>query len=70
MTKTNQGGLLEDMPDLLSPSQVAEFLQISTSTLASWRSSKNGKIPYCKIGNKVFYMKADIETFIEENMVR
>ena len=43
---------------LLSSEQVKDLLKISHTTLQKWRDER--KIPFVKIGNKIFYNKADV----------
>lgn len=49
---------------LLTPTQVAEQLNVSTGTLAVWRSNGTCQIPYIKIRRCVRYKSADIEAFL------
>jgi excisionase family DNA binding protein len=49
---------------LLTPTQVAEQLSVSTGTLAVWRCNGTCQIPYIKIGRSVRYKAADIEAFL------
>ena len=41
---------------LLTSSDVIEMFKISTTTLQAWRDTK--KIPFERIGNKIFYSRA------------
>ncbi|MBP7953553.1 MAG: helix-turn-helix domain-containing protein [Nitrosomonas sp.] len=48
----------------LSPDQAAKYIGFEKSTLASWRCTNKQKIPYIKIGKKVFYYKSALDAFI------
>jgi hypothetical protein len=51
------------LPDLLRPSEAAEYLGMATGTLARWRVS--GKGPrYCKIGARVRYPLTSLAEFL------
>lgn len=50
---------------LLSPTQAAELLGVTTHTLAVWRCSQRYELPYVKVGRLVRYRYADLLTFIE-----
>lgn len=50
---------------LLSPEDLAERLRVSTSTLKRWRHDKYGP-KYLRIGKRVFYMEAEVATWIEK----
>ena len=43
---------------LLTSEEVMTLLNISTTTLQTWRDK--GKIPFTRIGHKIFYSKAEI----------
>lgn len=55
-------------PNLLTPSQVAEYLGISTETLNVWRSTKRYNLPYIKAGRLVRYRIEDVEAFITSRL--
>ncbi|MEO8769016.1 MAG: helix-turn-helix domain-containing protein [Ferruginibacter sp.] len=46
------------LEELLTSSQVKKFLNISSNTLQAWRD--NNKIPFTRIGKKIFYNKSQI----------
>ena len=43
-----------------------EFLDVSRSTLKRYRL--DGKLPYSKIGQKIYYRLEDIREMLEENL--
>lgn len=47
--------------ELVSPDDLAKELQVTTGTLAVWRSTKRYNIPYLKIGSLVRYLRPGIE---------
>lgn len=53
---------------VVTPSKLAEYLELSEQTLANWRSRKRGPA-WVKIGGQVRYRDKDIEVFISENAV-
>jgi len=50
--------------DKMNNSEAAAFLGISSTTLNIWRSKKTISIPYYKIGNRVYYTRTDLLTFV------
>ena len=56
----------KQIPDLMTPNEVAKRLRRSISTLARDRQFNRG-IPYVKYGHNVFYKKADVVAFLETN---
>jgi transposase len=53
-------------PQLLSPDDVAEILDVSTSTLAKWRQTGNPHLPFLRINGRIRYRETDIEQFLED----
>jgi len=45
--------------------QAAEYIGVSPSTLADWAHTGRRELPYYQLGRKVFYMKSDLDEFIE-----
>ncbi len=52
--------------ELLTPDDVADLLDISVQTLASWRASGRYDLPYVKIGRLVRYRKSAVEEFLDD----
>ena len=50
--------------DRMIPDEVAEELQVTTGTLAVWRTTKRYPLPWVKIGRRIFYRRGDVEAFI------
>ena len=42
---------------------VEDMLNVSTRTLQKYRSSR--RLPFLKIGNKIFYKRTDVEAYLE-----
>ena len=42
---------------------VEDMLNVSTRTLQKYRSS--GRLPFLKIGNKIFYKRTDVEAYLD-----
>lgn len=52
------------IPKLITPNETASILGVTTETLSVWRCTSRYKLPFVKIGSKVFYKESDIENFI------
>jgi len=55
--------------DYLTPNDVAKKYQISPKTQANWRSQGKGP-EYFKLGNKVRYLRKNVEKWVEQSRVR
>jgi nitroreductase len=56
--------------DLLDEIQAATYLHLSKKTLQAWRSARiENQPPFIKLGRRVFYRPADLEGWIEANLV-
>ena len=51
--------------NLLTANEVAEILQVSPRTLASWRSKYPDDLPFVKVGGLVRYRDSDVEDYID-----
>jgi len=51
--------------ELLNAKEVCEFLGIHISTLNSWKSQ--GKIPYKKIGKRIFFKRDEVLGALKDN---
>lgn len=52
-----------ELENWLDGATVEDMLNISTRTLQYYRSMRI--IPFLKIGNKIYYKRSDIETYME-----
>ena len=55
---------------LLSRKEAAEFLGISSETLAVWACTKRYNLPYVKIGRLAKYKMSDLIEFINQNTIK
>lgn len=59
----------KDPEEQLPPEYLKEKYDISTKTLANWRSEKRGP-KYLKMGKKIRYIRKDVEKWFSENTVK
>lgn len=52
---------------LLTPEQVADYLNISIRTLANWRCTGANNLPYSKLGRCIRYRQIDLEAYIAKH---
>lgn len=53
---------------LLCRKDAARYLGVSHQTLAQWAYNQRVALPYLKLGRRVFYRKADLDSFIAANI--
>lgn len=53
--------------DLITPTEAADYLHISASTLARWRTYGGGPL-YIKLGGRVFYRIFNLDEFIAKGI--
>jgi excisionase family DNA binding protein len=53
--------------DLLSVDEAAEFMKLKSSTVRDWILMR--RIPFVKLGRRVFLRKADLEKLIADSVV-
>jgi excisionase family DNA binding protein len=51
--------------DLLTPDEVADLLDVSPQTLASWRTTGRYELPFLKLGRLVRYRASDVVEFVD-----
>lgn len=56
------------MNDLLTVAEVAEMLRVSTMTV--YRLIRTGELPAVRVGRSYRVKQADLERYLEEQMVR
>lgn len=54
--------------DWLSPKEIYTHYGMSVSTLAKWRMDRK-HLPFTKVGKYIKYKRADIEAFLNSNIV-
>jgi predicted DNA-binding transcriptional regulator AlpA len=64
-----QPGRRTDPPKVVTAGEAAHLVGLSASTLAKLRLNGNGP-PYCKLGRRVVYRPADLETWLQSRTAR
>ena len=52
----------------INPSETSQEFGFSISTLAKWRMS-NKNLPFSKVGKYIKYRRADVEAFLNSNLI-
>jgi excisionase family DNA binding protein len=52
--------------ELLTVADVAAMTRLSVGTLRNWRHTGSGGPPSVKLGRRVLYRRADVETWLKE----
>lgn len=55
----------EEPAPLLTPQEVADFLQVPVATVALWRSQRTGPRGY-RVGRHVRYRREDVEAWLAQ----
>jgi hypothetical protein len=66
---TNEINKPKNTSPLIDRGGAAEILGIRPQTLACWASNGRYRLPFVKIGRRVMYRLADLQAFIESNLV-
>ncbi len=53
---------------LMTQAQAAKYLGTTVGTLNCWRHYGKNTIPFVRWGNRIRYRKADLDTWIENNL--
>ena len=53
--------------NLISAEQAADYLDVTTRTLANWRSCGFPNVPFSKIGRCVRYRISDLDAYIAKH---
>ena len=64
VTTENLARVVAGNPGLLTEQEAAEYLKISPGTLSVWRSTGRYALPFVKVGHKVRYRLADLNSWI------
>lgn len=59
----------EAREDLFETELAAPYIKHAPSTMHRWRVEGSGP-PYIKLGRKVFYRRADLDSFLDSHVVR
>jgi hypothetical protein len=54
--------------NLMSPEELAGNFDLSTDTLADWRSQRKGP-PHLKVGKNIWYPKEYVDTWAEAHLI-
>ena len=49
----------------LTSTEAANILGVTDGTLAVWRCTKRYRLPFVKVGRKIFYRCEDVKAFVE-----
>ncbi len=49
--------------------EAARYLGVSPATLATWRSTRDVEINFCRIGRRVVYRRVDLDKFLADHLV-
>jgi excisionase family DNA binding protein len=52
--------------DLLTREEASAYLRIPLGTLDNWRSTRIVRVPFYKVGGRVFYKRKDLDAFLQE----
>lgn len=55
---------------LMTDAQTATYLGLSPRTLVNWRARKKGPRPALRIGRAVYYRRADVDAWLEEQATK
>lgn len=55
---------IEIVNGMMTPQQLAAFLQVSTSTLKAWRISREGP-RFARVGRSIRYKYAEVDAWVE-----
>lgn len=55
---------------LMTDDQTATYLGLAPRTLANWRSRKKGPRPAMRIGRAVYYRRADVDAWLDEQATK
>jgi hypothetical protein len=73
MADDSRADPLDGFPTMMTPADVAEYVQVSEVRLAAWRGKKVGP-PWVKVGDgpngAVRYPREDLRRYIEARTVR
>jgi excisionase family DNA binding protein len=59
--------VMEEQTQLIDVGEAAEMLRLKESTIRSWILKK--KIPYVKLGRRVFVRRSDAQKAIDSNVI-
>jgi predicted DNA-binding transcriptional regulator AlpA len=54
---------------LLTDADVSARIGVTTTTLATWRSTRWYNLPFIKVGRNVRYLERDVQAWLEQRRV-
>ena len=61
--------VLDELPELLTPPELARFMRTTTNCLSQDRYLGRG-IPFIKTGRRILYARADVLSYLERNRLQ
>lgn len=61
--------VIDELPILMTPAELARFLRTTTNSLAQERYLGRG-VPFIKNGRRVLYARSDVVAYLERNTVQ
>lgn len=56
-----------EIDSLLSGKSAARVINVTSQTMAQWRSNRRVEIPFVRVGGRVMYRRSDLDAFIAGN---
>jgi hypothetical protein len=60
---------LTDLPELMTPAELAQVMRRTTQSLAQDRYLRKG-VPFHRVGGKILYSKADVLSYLDAGRVQ
>lgn len=60
---------LDELPDLLTPPELAQFMRTTTNSLAQDRYLGRG-VPFIKAGRRILYARSDVQDYLQRNRLQ
>jgi hypothetical protein len=67
--ETTMSVLIDELPALLTPPELARFMRTTTNTLAQDRYLGRG-VPFIKAGRRILYARNDVLAYLERNTIQ
>lgn len=56
---------LQMQSDLLTREEASAYLRVPLGTLDNWRSNRIVRVPFYKVGGRVFYRQPELDAFLQ-----
>lgn len=64
--KSIKGNIIMDINNRMTRKEAANYIGVSTATMANWACTGKVKLPYYKAGlKKVIYLKSDLDEYLK-----